>query len=160
MIPAGAYVARATGQSEFGQSDRGTDYLWINFEITRGELEHEKIGAYLYFSDAAASRSIEALRYCGCTFPGDDMTDLVELNANEVELIVEHDTYNGETKAKVKWINSFGGRGVKEEQKMTPSAKASFKSRMRGKLLSDSRSAVTTPVTALKSNLPEGDLPF
>lgn len=164
MIPAGKYIARATGQFEFGQSDQGSDFVWLNFAITRGELEHENIGAYLYFTtEKGTARSIESMRYCGCTFPGDDLTNTIGLTANEVELVIEHETWEGNTRAKVKWINAIGG--VKNEQKMTPGAKASFKDRMRGSLLASKASSgggakTTAPVQS--NNLPPGDsdIPF
>ena len=60
-----------------------------------------------YFTDAAWERTVESLRTCG--WSGSDVSNIEDLGANEVELVIEDDTYDGKTRAKVKWINKIGG---------------------------------------------------
>ena len=144
MIPEGKY--RALAQSaEFGTNDNGNDFCMVSFKLTDGELEGEHISAWLYFStDKNTERSIESLRYCGCTFPGNDITNTEGLGSKECEIVVEHETWEGKTRAKVKWINS-GGVGVKAEQKMTPVAKKSFAQRMKAKLVAGGGAPSSSP---------------
>jgi len=140
MIPEGKYRACAQG-AEFGTNDNGNDFCMVNFKISEGELTGETISAWLYFStDKNTERSIESLRYCGCTFPGNDITNTEGIGSREVELVVEHETWEGKTRAKVKWINS-GGAGVKAEQKMNAGAKKNFAQRMKAKLVAGGNSA-------------------
>jgi hypothetical protein len=60
-----------------------------------------------WLSDAAADRTLESLRYCG--WEGDDLTELRGLDANEVELVIEQEDYQGRSYPKVKWVNRGGG---------------------------------------------------
>lgn len=163
MIPAGKYPARALS-GEFGVNDNGKDFCCVKFEIIDGELTGETISAWLYFStEKNTERSIESLRYCGCTFPGNDITNLDGLGSKDCEIVVEHETFEGKTRAKVKWINSGGGSSVKAEQRMDPNTKKNFAERMKATLVAQKVSAgldVTaklTPGPALKN---DKDLPF
>lgn len=134
MIDAGRHTARATGpeDAEFGQSPNGTDYLYVLFKLKGGSQDGQSIGAYFYFSEAAQEKAIEGLRNAGCTFPGGDVTNLAGLGSKDVSLVVEHEEYEGKTKAKVKWVNKVGG--VKEDQVLDQSERSALKSRMRGVL--------------------------
>jgi hypothetical protein len=156
MLPEGKHVARATGQHEWGQSDKGTDFLWLQFKLKGAE--DETIGAYLYFSEAAAARSIESLRHCGCTFPDNDVTNLDGLTSRDVQLVIEHEEWDGAMRAKVKWINALAG--VREEQKMSPAAKAGFKQRMKGALLASKSSAPPSDGAGPSSPAKDSDIPF
>lgn len=134
-IPEGKYIARATG-AEWGVTDRGKDFCAVNFKISEGEIEGERITAYLYFStDENSRRSVESLRYCGCSFPGNDVTDLEGLGSIDCQLVVEHEEWEGKTRAKVKWINALRGAGVREEQKMNAGARRSFAARMKAAVI-------------------------
>jgi hypothetical protein len=129
MIPAGKYIARAE-EAEFSQSRTGTDQCRVTLRIEGSDQEGALIDAYLYFSEAAADRSIDSLQLMGCTFPGGDITDTVGLGRRPVEIVVEHENYNGKVRAKVKWINEFGGRGPGPTP-ISGKEKSAFADRMR-----------------------------
>ena len=163
LFPKGKYRARADREVEWGTSDKGSDYCVVDFQVTQGELQGDHIKAWLYFTEATRDRSIESLRYCGCTFPANDITDVTGIDANEVEIVVDHETYEGKTKAKVKWVNAARGAGVKDEQRMDPHAKKSFAERMKASLLAAKVSAgldVTAKATPGPSLKNDKDLPF
>lgn len=139
MIPEGKYQAKATG-GEFGvKNDK--DFCAVNFEITEGELMGETITAWLYFStDKNTERSIESLRYCGCTFPGNDITNLAGLGSRECQIVIAHETFEGKTRAKVQWVNSGGVGGMKSEDRMNPGQRKSFAERMKATLVASGKS--------------------
>ncbi len=156
LLPEGKYRAKAVG-ADFGVNENGKDYCFVGFEITAGTHKDKTIGAWLYFStDENKERSIESLRNCGCTFPNGDITDSTGLGSREVELVVEHDEYNGKVRAKVKWINKVAGVG---KDSMRPDERRAFSAKMRGLVLA------TGGGTPKRTNdepppIGDGDIPF
>lgn len=100
------YRARAKNWN-LGESSSGKEQLAVEFEIITPGAEMPSITAYLYFTDAAWERSVESLRLCG--WAGTDISTLEGLDENEVELVIEDDTYDSKTRPKVRWINRVGG---------------------------------------------------
>lgn len=134
MIEAQTVLARPDTTAQFGTSKNGKDECVIAFTILDGPNTGERISAYLYFStDAGMARSIESMRYCGCTFPGEDITNLEGLGSRDVQLVIEQEDWDGKTRAKVKYINS--GTPIVANP-MGAGERQSFKDRMRGQLLS------------------------
>lgn len=137
MLSKGNYKARAIG-GEFGQAKSGTDQVVVVFEVTEGPDRGSRISWYGFFTEKAQARTIESLQHCGCTFPGDTVTDLTGLDLNEVELVVDVETYEGKERSKVQWVNKLGGPNLKNQ--MGAAEKASFADRMRG-LVASKRSS-------------------
>lgn len=106
-----------------------------------------------------AQTTIEALRACG--WSGDDLADLHGLDANEVELVIDHETYQGETHPKVKFVNRPSGLGLKAP--MTLEQARAFAARMKGDVLMASR-RIQPPAGAAPQRSMEGagadDIPF
>lgn len=166
MTPIGTYRARAM-RGEFGESKKkGTAYVRVPFQIVDGEHKGEVVQWGGYFTDKTTERTIESLRSCGCTFPGDDVTNLEGLGTQDVEVVVEHETYtrdDGEERmvAKVQWVNGLGG--IPEEQKMSDTRKRSFASQMKGaiKATSKPRANGAPPAQRQPEPQPNGDdIPF
>src|SRR5262249_27702083 len=149
--------------AEFGTSKKkSTSFVLVNFEITQGEHAGEILSWNGYFTTNTEERTIESLRYCGCEFPGNDITDLTGIHRSEVQIVVEHEEYqtdSGETKtaAKVAWVNSLG-RTISVDQRMDDAAKAAFKARMMGRVVKSkqsmpaSSSTTSTATPAAKKN--------
>lgn len=135
LIPEGKYRAKATG-GEFGVAQTGTEYVFVGFEVsTEGPWKGTALSWKGYFTDKTTERTIESLRYCGCVFPDNDITNLSGLGQKEVTLVVEHEEDDkGRWWPKVQWVNS-GGPGIKDTQKMGAGEKASFRSRMKAALV-------------------------
>jgi hypothetical protein len=145
VIGIGKYTARAIGGNIGKSAQKGTKFARVAFAIKSGEHEGDSVEWTGYFSGAATERTLASLRYCGCTFPGDDITNLEGIDTNDVEVVVEHEPYTypddhatkaGETitRVKVAWVNSPTG-GMREEEQMDDRDLASFASSMKGALI-------------------------
>jgi hypothetical protein len=136
-LPSGKYIARATGSFRWALSKTGSPYLWVSFIITGGDCEGRLIGKCFSFAEESRARSIAALRKCGCTFKKGDVTDLADLDRNEVELVITRDEYCGRISARIKRIDAPGTTETrtKKARRMTPGQLAAFKERMKGHFL-------------------------
>lgn len=133
LIPKGNYRAKADPSgADFGQSGKGSDFVLIPYVITQGEYAGTVLGYRGFFTEKTTARTIESLMYSGCTFPSGEVTDLTGLGSTEVEIVVDHEEYEGKWYARIQWVNK--PFGISEQQKMDPSKKADFGSRMRGAL--------------------------
>lgn len=116
MLPKGVYPAAVSLMQtdfgelacQFGKAKTGTQQVLVTFEILRGAQAGQKIGWFGYFTDATTERTLQALRICG--FAGDDLDKFADQRPdNEVEIVVDHEIYEGKPKAKVQWVNAPGG---------------------------------------------------
>lgn len=136
LLAKGFYRGKAT-HGEFGSTaTKGTDFVRVFFEILDGESAGQRIYWDGYFTENTIKRTVDALRYCGCTFPDNDVTNLTGLGTSEVQLDVDHESYedkdgNPKTVARVNWVNSLIG-GVKPELLMGDAKKAEFRAKMMG----------------------------
>jgi len=137
----GHYKARAV-EGDFGVAGTGTKQVAVLFQIADGESQGEHITWYGYFTPSTSERTIESLRHCGCTFPGDDLTNLDGLTSNEVGLVLEEDVdqhgqpkvdEDGNPLVRVRWVNR--GAGVALGTRMTAADKKAFAAEMRGYVL-------------------------
>lgn len=93
----GRYTATIT-EATLGESQTGTPFA--SLYCTTEDGQH--ISAYLYLSEKAFDRSLEALQKLG--FDG-DFERLDQLNGAACSLSVEEEEWNGETRLKVRYIN-------------------------------------------------------
>lgn len=112
MLANGEYEATAIPEeSTLGESSSGTPRIEVQFYVqTPVESHGQKIIWYGYLTPAAMPRTVEALRTMGWT--GNDLRNLSTIGANNVQIVIEGEEYQGKTYAKVKWVNSLGGRRV------------------------------------------------
>lgn len=162
LIDEGKYRARAKA-AEFGVNKNGNEYVLIAFLLSDGR----RITDRFYLTDSAAPRTIEGMRYCGCTFPGADATNLEGLGSQECQLVIEHEKNEGKTYHRVKWINSLGG--MKAEERMDGGRKKAFAARLKGLVLATDHKSPAGPGARSKplDDSPEGnpgindsDIPF
>jgi hypothetical protein len=107
MIEPGKYLAKCV-RAELGETKTGKPQVILEFEVVGDNAwAGMTITAYSFLTDAAMDRTLESLRYCGWT--GNDINDLSGVMTNEVEIVVEEETYEGKTHSRVKWINRIGG---------------------------------------------------
>jgi hypothetical protein len=141
LILKGNYRAVATPSNtpdgptwvQFGTAKTGTQQVALTFEILAGQEQGRKITWLGYFSDKTADRTIEALRHCGLV--GDDLAAAVRGPLDqEVEIVVDHEIYDGKTRAKVQWVNAGGGGGFKMETPMAKNELGSFAAMMKSRL--------------------------
>src|SRR6185436_7953269 len=149
VIEAGKYRARAT-DAKLGVAQTGSDTVAVAFELLDHPGNH--ITWYGYFTEKTVERTMEALRYCGWT--GDDVSDLAGIDANEVELVIEHEEdQKGTMRARVKWVNRPGSSKAQLKTEMNDSQKRSFAAKMKGYALA---SKAKIPPKADEND----DLPF
>lgn len=95
-----------------GESGTGKEQVAVEFDVLTEGAAEKNLVWYGYFTDATLERTIESLRYMG--WKGDDPSDgLPGLDANEVDIVVEDEEYEGKTYAKVQWVNRPGGLALK-----------------------------------------------
>lgn len=163
------YLARAT-EWALGETDKGTEQVAVNFDIITPDAEMNTIVWYGYFSDKTWERTVESLRHCGWT--GTDLADMQGLDANEVELVIEDETYEGKTHQRVRWVNRPGGGGIALKAPLTGDKAKTFAASMRDKIKTlDASSGTPRPKQAprppvRRSNgyepppMTDDDLPF
>lgn len=130
MIAAGTYRAFAKA-AELGFTSKGNPQIAVSLALINNEDEPtgETITWFGFFTDATKERTIESLRYCG--WIGNDLSDLKGIGTLPVDVVIEHDTYEGKTRAKAQWINRPGGGVFKMEKPMDEAQKRKFAASMK-----------------------------
>lgn len=119
--------ARAV-QWEIGITSTGHEQVGVMFEVVDGERSGQRFAWYGHFTEKATDRTLDSLRHCG--WVGNDITDLQGLDANEVQIVLEEDTYEGKTRMKVAWVNRAGAAIMKTQ--LDPNAARAFAARLKG----------------------------
>lgn len=111
MIPAGTYRAVAK-TLDVRTTQKGTTLMEVMMEILGPECKGQDVAWTGWLTAKAikyAKRDLATMGHSG---------DIVELREKgvaclktEVEIVVEHDEYNGEVRARVKYVNGPGGGG-------------------------------------------------
>ncbi len=116
---------------EFGQTSKGSDYVRVFLKLKiDGAVEESTWDGF--FTEKTEARTIEALRFLGCTFPNDDITNLDGLGSKVAKAVVEDEKQlNGSFEPKVRWIND-PNRAV--AQSLDDSGKAQLRARLRGQV--------------------------
>lgn len=138
MISQGKHEALAIEWSQVTQNEKsGREEMRVLFELCGGEHNGETITWYGYFTEKTAERTLESLRYMG--WAGTDITDIQGLDQKRVQLVIEHDDYNGKTRTKVAWVNRVNA--VFMGTPMDDAKKKAFAARMKGLVLASKQSA-------------------
>jgi hypothetical protein len=131
MMEQGRYRARAI-QAGLGETSTGKEQVAVEFEtVNEDGSPGEHITWFGFFTEKSLEHTVKALRACG--WRGDDLTNPEGIGDNEVAIVVEHEEYNGEVRAKVKWVNAPGsGLGLKTT--LDSGRAASFAAQMRNRI--------------------------
>lgn len=140
IIPPGKYRAKAF-YGNFQAASTGTPELRVGFEVLSGPQEGQKVYGSLYFTQKTFERSMEACEYMGMTPEDVENQDIANLGSQECQIVVEHQEYNGETQARVKWVNSLRGPA----QEVPPEAKNAFAEMARRYKQKKQKEAVNEP---------------
>lgn len=140
-IPQGKYRARAKN-ADFGFTLNGKEQVLVTFDLLDPDYDGETISWFGYFTDKTQERTMQALRYCG--WQGDDVTNLDGISDQEVELVIEHETYEGKTRAKVKWVNRLGG-GVTMKAPMAEAQRKAFAAKMKALAIQSRKDVESRP---------------
>jgi hypothetical protein len=126
----GTFKARAK-EWALGLSSTSKEQVAVLFEITQGEHAGKAVTWFGYFTENTTERTLDSLRHCG--WDGDNFVELKGLDANEVEIVVEEEEYEGKRRTKVQWVNRPSRLAMREP--MNGQAQAAFAAKMRGKAL-------------------------
>lgn len=110
MIPEGKYRARGVEGQLTESKNKGTPCVQVVVEIVDdGEHLGERMRWDGWLTDGTAQRTLESLRHLG--WETDDLADLRGIDANEVQIVVEHEWNEEKQKSypRVKWISRLGG---------------------------------------------------
>lgn len=140
----GTFRARAK-QWELGESSTGKEQIGVLFDILTEGAEFSQVSWYGYFTEGAIARTIESMRHMG--WKGEDLEHLEDLGANEVELVVDEEEYEGKLYTKVKWVNRVGGLAMKAP--LAGEKKKAFAAAMKTKIRAiDAAAGVRKPAQA------------
>ena len=128
MIEQGTFEAVAI-HHEFGTANE-KEQVVVTFSLLEGPDKGKTIAWFGYFTEKAYERTMEALRYCG--WKGDDLMNMGDLE-QKVSIVIEHETYEGDTNARVKWVNKIGGGMVKLKDPMSTDKLRMFAASMKAK---------------------------
>lgn len=135
----GTYRARGiTGA--LGFTNNGNPQVAVRLQITDQAHSGETITWYGYFTDNTTERTLDSLRILG--WAADELSDLTGIDANEVEIVVDEEEYNGQQKLRVRWINEIRGPLVAP---MTADQLRVFSAKMKGAAVAAKRRATAKP---------------
>lgn len=163
------YVRSKAKEWQLGEAETGSPYIMVSFPAKAEDGSEMFLGWRGFFTEKTTERTIESLRYMG--FEGDDLSNLVGLDKNEVDLVVEDEEYEGKLYPRVQFVNKPRGPSVKTVlagDKLGAFA-ASMKEKFRahdasqGKRVSTKPAAAKPPAGDPRPEPPpigEDDLPF
>lgn len=123
----GRFRARAL-EGAWGHSQNGTEQVAVMFHVLDTDA---RLTWYGFLTEKTSERTMNSLLACGVT----DLETLEGLNSDEVEVVVEHEEYNGKTRAKIQWVNRLGSGGVAMKNKAEGSALKSMLAKHKGNFL-------------------------
>lgn len=136
-IQAGIYKGRAiAGSEQYGETSNGHEQIVIDLDLETGD----RVSTFLVFSDKSAKYSMDRLRALGWT--GTDLTNLAGIDANEVDVEVKYETYQGEEKMKVQ-IRT--GSGVVLKDVMDANKKKAFGAKYKALAVRTPAASTPTP---------------
>lgn len=107
-IPPGTYTALIE-ECVTGESSKGTPELRVQFRIQTGDFKNRVISDWLYFNQNTQQMIAQKIQAAGCKPPtGIKTADQAParvagiIHERYVQIVVRPDTYNGETRNKVK----------------------------------------------------------
>lgn len=149
LIPEGNYRARVKS-ADFGFTSKGTEQVQVVFDILDPDYDGQTVIWWGYFSEKTAERTMQSLRYCG--WKGDDVTNLTGINDNEVEIVVEHNEYNGKTNARVAWVNRIGSGGMSIKTPMPEDKRKAFAKKMKALAVKTAKEKAEKPAPQIDPN--------
>ena len=149
----GRFRARAV-EGAWGHTSNGVVQVAVMFELETGA----KLTWYGYMTEKAEERTMNSLIACGVT----DLETLEGVDSNDVEVTIEHDTYNDKTRAKIAWVNALGTGGVAMKSKIDGAEKKSVLSKYKGNFLKLQKAQGVAPAKPAAKQKATGtdDIPF
>lgn len=134
----GEYLARGRS-AQLGKAGTGTVQVAVELEVIEGNYAGQHATWFGFFTEKTQERTLESLRLLG--WQGDDLSDLKGIDRNDVKIVVEEETYNGKTTAKVQWINAPGGMALKDP--MSADQAKAFAAKMKATVIAQRKKAAS-----------------
>lgn len=130
-IPRGTYRARGVaGSAQLGTTEGGNPQIAASFEILDETFEGKTVPWYGYFTEKTQKRTLESLRLAG--WSNDDIDNMEGFGDTEVDIVVEHNEWEGKVTARVAWVNRAGSGGLALKSPMSPDQRKAFASKIKG----------------------------
>jgi len=142
-IPPGPHTAEVTAHA-LGTAKTGNQQIAVEFMFETGD----RLTWFGYFTEVTLERTLESLENLGW-IAGENDFDISRLHktnvlvGNEASVVVQHEEYEGVTRAKIRWVNKLGGGGMRET--MEPDEARSFAAQLRGRLVKASGGGLGKP---------------
>lgn len=133
MIPEGTYRAKGCKPLLLTETKGHDDRFVVTLRITQGPQEGQQIDWRGMLKGGAAPITTAALALFGYDGEADD-----SVTRNEVEIVVEHEEFDGKTRPQVKYVNDPNRAGNYPE--LTPAEKTAAKARLKSAMLALSAS--------------------
>jgi hypothetical protein len=145
----GTHRARAIAAVLTETANSGRELVFVKFGLV--ENMNDTIAWQSYFGDnkdrggkTLTERTIDALRVCG--WKGDDLMDLSSVTANEVEIVVQEEEYQGETRLKVRYVQEVGTAAKFMPEPMAPTNAARLAARIKPRIRGEKPSYSPDPI--------------
>ncbi len=140
---------------DYSEAKTGTVQLVLGFEVTQeGEQKGNTITGFFPCTENSMGYTVEKMRALG--WKGVDLDDLSTLGTEEADIVVKQETYNGETKLKVAFVNKIGATVVSS---LDADKRKAFAQRMRSIVVGMDTSKAIQPSVS-EPSVPDADLPF
>lgn len=136
----GTVKARAQ-EWAFGRTQNGKEYVGVMFEVTAGEHAGKVFSWRGFFTENTLDRTLESLRHCG--WDSDSIVELDNLGANEVELVLGEEEYEGKTYTRVQWVNRPSRLAIGEP--LAGAELQAFAAKLRGKCIASKQTYKAAP---------------
>jgi hypothetical protein len=114
LIKPGTYRAKPVAHTISEPKEGRADQIAIRFEFAYDDGKRE-LTWFGSLHENALKHTLNAIENCG--FKYGSLADFLRPDAidytREVDIVVEHNTYNGKTSARVTWVNRPGGIELK-----------------------------------------------
>ncbi len=127
MIEAGSFLSKAVSPIAWQQSTTGkSDQVSVRVQLLEGKDAGQVIVWRGFMSDKAIERTLEALENMGWDGESDDSVK----SGTTFVSVVQHEEYEGQTRARIAFINDPAGGGGNYEP-MPEAAKSAAKARLK-----------------------------
>jgi hypothetical protein len=146
LIDEGRYLAKVT-EAVLAKASNGNWQVAVGFEILSpegaagrlitwyGSLAKTVVTAGKYEGKTVAEMTVDSLETCGWDGEGLEETSLATAVGNEVSIVIAHDEYDGNVKAKVKFINPPNSLGAAVKERATANEAANVTKQFQGLLM-------------------------
>ena len=161
LIPEGTWRGRGV-EAELGYTTKdSTEQVGVAVVFSPDQdqdVDGRSLTWYGQFSEKTEPFTLKTLRVFG--WNTNDLADLSGIDTNEVDVVVVHEEdLEGQTRARIRFINPLGSGGVAMKSKMTDDQKAAFAARMRGRVLASAAATQPSPAAAAAKAAPKNTKP-